>query len=663
MSGSPRPRREITCEVCGRHCLAPYKSRDICKVCHRREPSSPCARCGLMKHQLNEETGLCARCSAMFARPTGQCARCARSGLIYDEEAWLCNVCRKIVHHQIRKQATRVEVACSVCGQLRISQLLGRPICASCCREQQNGRGICVQCKRLKVIYVRGDHICKHCYLDRLAPKTLREYVANFTTPYPFNHYLLELLVSSLDWEQVNEKTYRKIRSFGRLLQNQPLPEPLTWEAIEAALPTLSATNRMTPKQIRSCLYNVGHLLVAKGKLESWETFIARRFALLPLEHAPAQIQGILRRYSVWLWEREVVSANVRDHLEALVAFWEWCEPRGIRLPAEVQTPLLNEYLLTLYWQWRCSACQGILPFEPRQRKAPKACPQCGTLYSFTKVGRYAQNTVRGHRARLFVFFSWAKINQLVVAIPLCRKTPAPSPTIQHYPLEVIQQLCEYLVDPDAEPMAALSFYLILFHGLSVWELQHAQLPALHALRADIPVPSLAEAYYLIVPRPAPSMGDCTPGRPRPRLDFSPSAVVWLKPLLDRFEQQRQQIAKNLNNQYLLVARGRARHNTPVSKVFVWEMIQRVSRQVLGAACNPNTLRKSAGVLFTDRAGPGVLQGMGWSDQQAFIYLWAAREVIHPQKVEHTNPAEVPLDAALIEFPSAHESIDGRASE
>src|SRR5207247_3918204 len=110
----------------------------------------------------------------------------------------------------------------------------------------------------------------------------------------------------------------------------------------------------------------------------------------------------------------------------------------------------------------------------------------------------------------------------------------------------------------------ALTLYLIMFHALTVWELQHAQLPTVFSLRQDISLPGLAEAYYVIVPKPAPSLGDRSPGRPDVRLDFPAKAAPWLKPLLERFEYQRQQIVRNPRNRYLLIAPKKARHNTPV---------------------------------------------------------------------------------------------------
>jgi hypothetical protein len=191
-----------------------------------------------------------------------------------------------------------------------------------------------------------------------------------------------------------------------------------------------------------------------------------------------------------------------------------------------------------------------------------------------------------------------------------------------------------------------------MFHALSVWELQHAQLPTVFSLRQDIPQPWLAEAYYVLVPKPIPSLGDRSPGRPDVRLDFPVSAAPWLKPLLERFEHQRQQRVKNPKNRYLLITPSTARHDTPVGKVFVWETVRNASLRVLGVACNPNTLRKTAGMMFADRAGAGILHWMGWDDQQAFAYTWAAREMIHPQVLDDSQGTQLQPSAEPMIFPS-----------
>ncbi len=654
---SPRPyqARQIVCEVCGRQRRAEQKDRDICRVCLRKEPSVRCCRCGLMKHRVEEVTGLCPRCTRMVARPVAICARCSHPSVIYNLEEQLCHACHKSKRREVRNKDKQLKVRCSACGKMRSTNVLGRAICNACWREERNGRRICSGCNKLKVIHVKAERLCKQCYKDHLAPKALRRYVADFTTPYPYNQVLFELLATTIDWEAVDQHTDRKFRAFGRFLQTQQFNEPVTWEHIEAALPFLGPTNRNQPKQIRACLLDLGHVLAAKGQLESWETYLARRNALSPIKQAPEAMQVLLHRYTTWLLERRMVPANVRDHVEALASFWTWCEQRGIRSPEEVQAALVNDYLLTLYWQWHCSACQGMMVFDPGDRKAPRTCAHCRSIGSLTKEKRYAQNTVRAHRAKLLVFFDWLRINRMIVINPVQRKTPAPAPTIQHYSPEVIKQLCTYITRPDADPIEALTLYLIIFHAFSVWELQHAQLPTVFSLRPDIPPPRLAEAYYVIVPKPAPSFGDRSPGRPDVRLDFPTNAAAWLKPLLERFEQQREQMVSNPKNRYLLIAPNKARHNTPVGHVFVWKMVRIASTRVLGAACNPTMLRKTAGVMFADRAGAGVLRWMGWDEQQAFAYTWAAREMIHPQELDGAQGTQLQPGAELINFPSPKE--------
>ncbi len=459
--------------------------------------------------------------------------------------------------------------------------------------------------------------------------------------------------MSTIDWESVCEKTKQKVQAFGRFLQTQQFNEPLTWEQIEAALPLLGPTNRTIPKYIRACLLDVGHVLAAKGRLESRETDIARRNALLPIKQAPQRLQALLHRYSTWLWGRRTVPSNVRDHLEALAAFWSWCEQRAIQSAEEVHASLISDYLLTLYWQWHCSVCQGSLPFDPAKRKAPRVCVHCRAIGALCKEKRYAQNSIRGHRAKVLVFFDWLSINRLVIANPVQSKTPAPSPTIQHSPPAVIKQLCAYLTSPHADPVEALTLYLIIFHACSVWELRHAHLPTVFSLHEDIAPPRLAEAFYVIVPRPRPSLGDRSPGRPEGRVDLPAKAAGWLKPLLERFEGHREQLVSTRRNRYLLIAPNKARHDTPVGHVFVWELLRAASGRALGAPCNPPLLRKTAGVMFAERAGAGSLRWMGWDDQQAFAYTWATRQTLQPHPGGN-SPAASATEPIL--FPSAKES-------
>jgi hypothetical protein len=124
-----------------------------------------------------------------------------------------------------------------------------------------------------------------------------------------------------------------------------------------------------------------------------------------------------------------------------------------------------------------------------------------------------------------------------------------------------------------------------------------------------------------------------------------------------RFERQRQRMVGDAKNRYLFVTPKLARHNTVVSHFFIWKMVQQASLRILGAACNPNALRKTAGVMFADRAGAGVLHWMGWDDQQAFAYTWASREVVQPRAQDSSEGINPPLSTEPIIFPSPKESL------
>ena len=307
---------------------------------------------------------------------------------------------------------------------------------------------------------------------------------------------------------------------------------------------------------------------------------------------------------------------------------------RGANTPAAVQVDLMNDYLLTLYWQWRCAACHAMTPFDPTHREAPDSCPHCHALHTLERVARYAQNTVRGHRAKLYVFFEWAQANQLVLINPMQRKTPAPIATIRHYDTDVVRQLCASISDPAADPRDALILYLILFHGLSVWELCHAQIPTVAMLEGAITGLALAEAYYVIVPRPAPSRGDRAPGRPSTRLDLPEAARPWLAPLLERYDRQRADHLRQRRNDYLFATP--LRHNIPISRSWINSIVTQATQRILGGACNPNTLRKTCALQFSERGGGAILCELGWDSMQAFVYMWAPRIVVAPRHSAHT---------------------------
>jgi len=238
------------------------------------------------------------------------------------------------------------------------------------------------------------------------------------------------------------------------------------------------------------------------------------------------------------------------------------------------------------------------MPFDPFERTGPHTCVRCSAIGSLGKIKRLNQETIRGYRGKLRVFFDWAKLNHLVITNPMQRRVSATKPSIEHYTPEVIQDLCGYIRTPDAHPIEALILYLIIFHACSVWELRHAQLPTLYRLSENIKLPTLAESYYILLQQSTPSRGDHSPGRPSVRLDFPTEAAPWLQPLLDRFEQWRLQVVKNTKNCYLLFSPQTVHHNIPVGEKYILRFVQRASTRILGKSCTPKILRKTVGIMI-----------------------------------------------------------------
>lgn len=642
-------KRLITCEFCGRMKFTYFKDRDICRQCYCNQPTNLCSRCGEMKRQVSL-LGLCPRCTKIKERPIATCSRCSQTKPIYNQTDWLCQTCQQIARHASRK-AKQNKIECSVCGCMKSSALLGEQICRACWRERRYGYQRCSQCGQFKVLYNKSHQLCQLCNQNRLARDSLLAYLTNFSTPYPYNKTLFDLIAKNINWDCVDNNKNRRFRIFGRFLQANQLTQPLTWSAIDNALPKLGATGRTNPMLIRSCLFELGHLLASLGQIESRELYLSRRRALMPIRNAPEHLQQLMNDYATWLGSRKTVFSNVRDHLETLSVFWLWSAQHSINLPHEVQPSLINNYLLTLNFQWQCSLCQMIIPFDPNHRLAPKVCNCCGAVGSYVQVKRLAQNTVRQHRGKLKVFFDWALMNKMVIINPVQRSIRADNPTIRHYPLEIIRQLCSYIISPDADPIEAIVLYLIIFHALSVWELRHVQIPCVIPITLGILPLKLSEVDYFIVPKKEPSCGKHSPGRPSLKLNIPKNALPWLRPHLESIELIRQLKNTHQNNQYLLVSTSSAHHNKPVGKTFPSQIVRSASFKVNGTICNPNTLRKTVGVMMADIAGGGILRFLGWEDTQAFGYTWIPREIVYPQQPKNSQPSES-TTTLEIEFPS-----------
>jgi integrase len=434
-----------------------------------------------------------------------------------------------------------------------------------------------------------------------------------------------------IDQNAIDERANRRYRAFGKFLQTVSLPDPLTWEAIEEAMPEfLGASNRMNLKSIRSCLLDLAHLGVAQGRLEKREDYLARRIVRHLITRAPEVFQDSLRVYVEWLTRLKNSPSTVRFHLVSINPFLVWCAARGTRSPSEVTTHIFEEYEQFITWKWVCQSCNNDLAFD-LYGETP-ACNCRGGLDSTLKTRRYSHATVAKDCQNLRNFFSWAELSGL-----------GPNPTsvatrrdfaFRHYSPDVIERLAKYVLSPDAEPVEALVLYLIIFHAFSVWELAHALLPAVDTSSSE--THGLSDAYYVVVPAHEPTRRNLSPGRPEPRVEFPASAATWLKPLLQRYERWRIETLDNPSSKFLLVAPGRARHDNPVCREFVRRVVKRASSRAGVGECNPKRLRATSATFYAD-SGVGILTALGWSPSQGFKFTWnERREVVHPRPTRST---------------------------
>jgi hypothetical protein len=486
------------------------------------------------------------------------------------------------------------------------------------------------------VIVNLKHQMCKHCYEDFTAARNLRRYLNNYSSPFPRNDYYLALLSEGIFWEKVTGKTARRFRAIGKFLLGHELPQPLTWEAIEGAMPSLGAVQRYGMKLIRSCLIDLGHLLVERGQLESWTDYISRRRTLQPLDKFPACFKPDLTRYRDWLVHDRQRPSSIRSSLYSITYFLSWCVGRGIDSLSEIGPLTVEGYQQTLYWKWLCKSCGRTAPFEPWQRNPPGTCVNrgCKAAASYVRERRHSRSYVRTQTSNISTFFDWATHHGLAHVNPVQCGVREDERKITHYSAQVYDRLCEQLKSPEADPEEALALYLISFHGFKVDELRLAQnLSLLACPPEERGVDSLGDDFHLMIsPQPRPQ-ARFAGRRPSTRIDFPAQAGPWLRPLLARYAQRRASVVGNTNNQYLFVSSRSARHNLPVSREHIRRLVMRATKRVLGAAANASALRRTAGVIFTDecpRRG-AVLTRMGWGAQRANAYTYMKRRVIHPR--------------------------------
>jgi hypothetical protein len=681
--------RSIICEEC-KEPRRTQLSFDVCPGCVAKLPRSSCAGCGKLRYKVDPESGLCRRCTSK-QKPRIVCAGCGAYGHAYTHSTVYCRRCYSTAHRRDWKKSLPREAVCVGCGGIKPTCLKAEMICQACYNIRRNGEAECAVAGCENLISNKEWQLCKHHYADRIAPAGLKRYLESYDSPFPQNKRYLTELASRIDWlavekglAEVREIDVRRYRAVGAFLKRHELPEPLTWRAIDAALPPLGPTGRYRTKLIRSCLIDLGHLLAERGLMEDWYSYLSERHCDQTFEKAPEIFLDYLRGFQRWALGAMVnpelqLPVEVMDLLPnkleslsksvaAVIAFLSWCAGRGVRSLAEVSPVLVAEYQQTLFWQLECKACHRLAPLEPWRKVERCADEKCGAVGSCVRVKRHARQYVNTQTSSLRVFFDWAKLHGVLevnpVAHEMCRirsrtftvvgcdgEVTEVERVIRRYDDRVVEKLCAYIVSPDADPEEALVLYLIIFHLCTVAELRNAKVPSLMKEESDPAVTASAAAdyEYLFVPQREFTRGNRSVRRPTSTIKFPQKALPWLAPVLRRYYEKREEVVRAEHHEYLLAGEGRSRHNKPVCKAYVSRLVRTASLRALGGAVNPWDLRRTAAAVFAQRSKRrgAILTRMGYSEVRATHFNYLETFILRPKPIASAAECRVGYEGGV----------------
>jgi integrase len=437
------------------------------------------------------------------------------------------------------------------------------------------------------------------------------------------NQACLTEIVEKINWNGVHEETRKRFKAFLMFLKTVLIPEPLTWEWLDENMPSLSGGKRKYAEGIRSCLWDVAYIQVANGKLEDRTLYLEQKRIEKLIERMPGQYSKETSDYVDWMKRMSFSLNTIYDRMISTGHFLDWLNHRGVDLK-DMSDFLFEEFEEFYRWQWTCAGCDAHAGYDI-YADTPD-CPGCGA--SMVRTRWHRNRTVGSACQQIKLFLDWlfaANENR-----PTFSLTPCHSPIFRCYPKGTVKQIMKYVVSPNADPIEAFVFYLILFHACSPWELLQAQLPIDEAGKAQ----PLSDARCIIIPEHAPSRGSLSTGRVEKRIDFDPALMEGLSPLLKRVDDARAQLLKGLNHRYVFVSTRGAKHQKPLTNKFIKNTIARGCASAGVGHCTAKILRLTAAAMFADAGVAGILGIMGWSKKRAYELGWLEnREVVLPGKI------------------------------
>ena len=558
-------------------------------------------------------------------------------------------------------------IVCAMCGLTKASWKKKESVCQACDTKRRIGAVKCTVNGCDNRINNKGLQLCKRHDAERVAATLLRRYLENYSSPFPQNERYMAELAATIKWQDVEKGVARivehdvcRFRAVGKFLQTNELPEILTWEAIDQVLPPLAKKGRVKPKLIRSALLELGHLFAERGLLPEWSSHVAERCLRRAVESAPAPFLEHISAFRGWAeggmlnpklqflpMELDILASTSKtlgDTIKSISSFLTWCMGRGVVSLEVVDSTLIADYQRSLCWLYECKVCHRRFSFESAKSIERCANPECNAAHSYVRKRKISRSFLSAQTSHLRMFFDWAELHGFISRNPLtgevCRITARTVTSIdqrgnrlevghaiRRYDDRVIERLCAYIVSPEADPEEAIILYLITFHLCTVNELCHLRVPSHVSQESNQTQMYEAQDYeYLFLRKSVRTRGRRLPTRSDPKLVFPRKALSWLVPLLERHYERRKEVVSAEHHEYLLAVKWRARHNTPVSAMYVRRIIRRASLRVLttGEVC-PSRLRRTAAAVFAQRSRrrSAVLTTLGYTAESAtrFNYL------------------------------------------
>jgi hypothetical protein len=539
-------------------------------------------------------------------------------------------------------------------------------------RRRRTNHGIkCVieHCKRL----AHKKSLCSHHYDDQLAKGTLRKYVHEYTSPFRQNSIYFADLASKINWQApITAHDLRRFRTIGEFLKTNQLPEVLTWEVIEDVRPGYGKRNRIKIMLIRSSLLDLGNLYSERGLMKDRDCYL-HECRLHSLKSTPFIFRENVFRFQEWvlggmlnpkskpMTEGVDVLANTHEQLISTVAtvnaFLNWCERNEVKSLSEIDAAVVDDYQRTLLWKFRCTKCGECIPFDSRGAGEKCVNEQCEARQSYVRVKYLSRNSRIATVSRLRVFFDWALLHEIVSHNPIVSTAMKVGPraftvvdergrrvevsgAIRRYDDRVVQQLCTYIVSPEADPTEALIYYLTIFHLLTPTEIRNLRLPSVVSGKSTLSESEGNVDYqYLILQAKKPSRGKRSVQRTEQIMKFPPKAHPWLVPLLERFYEGRRIDVRAFQNEYVVVGGNRSRRNKPVSHTYIFKLVQRGSQRLLDGAINLSSLRQTAAAIFAQRSKrrSAVLTMMGWGRKSAIRFNYLDSFPLKPYQKKSTT--------------------------